>query len=245
MLAVLAAGFAAGCINTIIGSGSLITFPTLVAIGYPSVLANVSNTVGLWPGSVSGAIGYRRELSGQRRRVVILGTASAVGALVGGVLLLTLPPGVFSAVVPILVLLACLLIGVQPWLVRRLAGAGRTDRMGAATVGSFCSAVYGGYFGAAQGVILVAILGVVLDEPLQRVNALKNVLAALDNVTAAVRFVLVSHVAWLAAVLIAMSSIAGGQVGAAVGRRIPAIVLRWVIVVVGIAVAIFLIVRDH
>lgn len=242
---VLVVGFLAGGINTIVGSGSLLTFPTLVAIGYSPVLANVSNTVGLWPGSVSGAIGYRRELTGQRRRCITYGAASTAGALIGGVLLLTLPGAVFQAVVPLLILFACVLIAVQPRLTARLANTGHHGRRTVvAHVGVFLTGIYGGYFGAAQGVILVALLAIVLDESLQRVNALKNVLAAIVNVVAAILFVCLTTVAWLPAALIAVSSIAGAQVGAVVGRRIPATVLRWIIVVVGVVVAILLFLRD-
>lgn len=242
--AVLVVGFLAGGINTIVGSGSLLTFPTLVAVGYSPVLANVSNTVGLWPGSVSGAIGYRRELVGQRRRCLTYGIASTMGALIGGVLLLTLPGAVFAAVVPLLILVACALLAVQPWLTARMANSEHRGRRGViGYAGVFLTGIYGGYFGAAQGVILVALLGIVLDDSLQRINGLKNVLAAIVNVVAAILFVCVTTVAWLPAALIAVSSIVGAQVGAVVGRRIPATVLRWIIVVVGVVVAVLLFLR--
>jgi len=240
---VLGAGFAAGGINTIVGSGTLITFPTLLAIGYPSVLANVSNTVGLWPGSISGAIGYRRELDGQLRRALRFGICTALGAVLGGILLLTLPGSVFDRVVPGLVLLSCVLVALQPWLVRRLAAVHHRRLGVAGAVGVFLTGVYGGYFGAAQGVILIALLGIVLDEELQRINALKNVLAALANVVSAIVFVSATHVAWGAAGLLAVGSILGAQAGARVGRRIKPQVLRWMIVVVGTTVSIILFVR--
>lgn len=226
-----------------VGSGSLVTFPTLLAFGYPSVLANVTNTVGIWPGSVSGVVGYRRELSGQRWRCVTYGGFSAVGAVLGAILLLALPGSVFAALVPVLILLACLLIAGQPWLVGRLAEVKPGPLRGAGIVGVFLTGVYGGYFGAAQGVILIALLGIVIDDELQRLNALKNVLAGIANVVAAVVFVAVSHVAWAAAGLIAVGSVIGGQVGARYGRRIPARALRRTIVVVGTAVAIVLFIR--
>jgi len=241
-LAILGAGFVAGAVNTIVGSGSLLTFPTLLALGYPPVLANVSNTVGLSPGSISGVIGYRRELEGQFRRALVLGICSAAGAVTGGILLLTLPGSIFRAVVPALILVACLLIAVQPQLTRRLVSIRRPHRIGLGLVGVFLSGIYGGYFGAAQGVILVALLGIVLNDGLQRINALKNVLAAVVNVVAALLFIAVTQVAWTAAALIAAGSIVGAQVGAALGRRIPGAVLRWTIVVVGVAVAVVLLV---
>ena len=240
-LAILAAGFAAGAVNTIVGSGSLITFPTLLALGYPPVVANVSNTVGLVPGSISGAIGYRRELEGQRRRITKLGMASAAGGLTGALLLLLLPGAVFRGVVPVLILLACALIVVQPRLARRLAarpGPGRPHGGPLLLAGIAATGIYGGYFGAAQGVILIALLGISLEDSIQRLNGAKNVLAAIVNGVAAVLFILVADVAWGPALLLAAGATAGGQLGAKVGRRIPAPLLRAVIVVVGTAVAV-------
>lgn len=230
------AGVAAGTINTVVGAGTLITFPTLLAAGYAPVLANVSNTVGLVPGSVSGALGYRRELRGQLHRLVRLGVASMAGGATGAVLLLQLPASAFAAVVPALIGLGCLLVVAQPWLTARLALRADAPPHGSAAVWVlvYLVGVYGGYFGAAQGVLLIAILGVGLAETLQRVNAAKNVLAAIANGVAALVFVAVSHVAWAAAGLIAAGSILGGQLGATVGRRLPAPVLRGAVVVVGV-----------
>jgi uncharacterized membrane protein YfcA len=236
-LAVFGAGMAAGTINTIVGSGSLITFPTLLAIGYPPVVANVSNTVGLVPGSVSGALGYRRELAGQGRRLVRLGMASGLGGLTGALLLLVLPASAFKAIVPALIALACVLVLVQPAITRRTAQRQRngSDDGGIALLaGIFGAGVYGGYFGAAQGVLLLGLLGLGLRESLQRINAAKNVLAAIVNGVAAVLFMFVAHVAWRPALLIAAGAILGGQVGARVGRRLPPAVLRIVIVAVGV-----------
>jgi len=206
-------------------------------MGVPPVTANVSNTVGLVPGSVSGAIGYRRELAGQRHRLVRLGVASLLGGLLGGVLLLTLPSQVFGAVVPALIALGCLLVIFQPAISRRVAARrGGTSERGAAWVWVlvFLTGIYGGYFGAAQGVLLMAVLGIGLQETLQRNNATKNVLAALVNGVAAVLFLFVAHVDWRAAVLIAVGSAIGGQIGARVGRRLPPLALRVVIVAVGV-----------
>ena len=248
-LAVLGVGLVAGTLNTIVGSGSLITFPTLLALGYAPVVANVSNTVGLVPGAISGAVGYRRELEGQRDRLVRLGMASTAGGLTGGILLLVLPASVFRSVVPILILVACVLVALQPRLSRRVAarqaqGGGRPRPHGGPVlfVTVYATGVYGGYFGAAQGVILIALLGIFVDDGLQRLNAAKNVLAALVNGVAAVLFIVVADVAWAPAVLLAVGATVGGQVGARLGRRIPPAGLRAAIVVVGVAVAVRLLV---
>jgi uncharacterized membrane protein YfcA len=243
MLAVLAAGFAAGTVNTIVGSGSLITFPTLLALGYPAVLANVTNTVGIFPGSISGAIGYRRELVGQRRRLIAFCALGAVGGATGGVALLVLPKSDFRLVVPYLILLACALIIAQPRLTRLLARrTSRRGNMGVLAVATFLTAVYGGYFGAAQGVLFIALFAIFMTEELQVLNGIKNAVAAFVNASAAVLFVAVTHVAWLAAGLLAVGSIAGAQLGAVLGRRLRPMWLRAAIVVVGLVVAIQLLV---
>ncbi|MGA8995310.1 MAG: sulfite exporter TauE/SafE family protein [Nocardioidaceae bacterium] len=242
MVAVLLAGVAAGTINTVVGSGTLITFPTLVALGVPPVTANVSNTLGLVPGSLSGAIGYRRELRGQRPRLVRLGSASVLGGVSGAVLLLVLPAEAFGRIVPVLIGLGVLLVLLQPAISRRVAaraasrGVERPEH-GAAWVWVlvYLTGVYGGYFGAAQGVLLMAVLGIGLSETMQRNNATKNVLALLVNLVAAVLFVLVADINWSVAGLIAVGSVVGGQLGATVGRRLPPWALRAVIVVVGVA----------
>lgn len=235
-VAIILAGIAAGTINTVVGSGSLITFPTLLAVGYPPVLANVTNTVGLAPGSFSGSVGYRRELAGQRGRLIWLGAASVSGSVVGAALLLVLPARVFDAVVPALVLLGCVLVVLQPWLVDRLAHRRSQHHHGGPLVwlAVLLIGVYGGYFGAAQGVLLVAVLGLGLDEALQRVNAAKNVLATLVNGVAALFFIVATDVAWAAAVLLALGAIVGGVIGARVGRRLPDRLLRGFIVVIGL-----------
>jgi hypothetical protein len=305
-LAIFAAGLAAGTINTVVGSGTLITFPTLLAFGYPPVLANVSNNVGLVPGVASGVHGYRAELGGQRRRIIRLGSASAGGGLVGAILLLVLPAEAFKAIVPALIGVAVVMVLIQPrlarWMARRqlarsagragdgdLAaqadgadpghgtggtgggggtggtggaraanGNGAASRAGAATavgvlpatavsgraeaIGGpvlwflvFCAGVYGGYFGAAQGVLLIGMLGIAFSDSLQRVNAVKNVLAGLVNGVAAVVFIALTHIDWKVAGLIAAGSIIGGQVGARIGRRLPPWGLRLLIVCVGVA----------
>ena len=239
-IAILAAGLAAGTINTIVGSGSLITFPTLLAFGYAPVLANVSNTVGLVPGSLSGAIGYRRELDGKRGRVVRLGLAAAVGGLTGGLLLLVLPATTFQRIVPILILGSVILIAIQPRLSRAMGDRRKVgaEHTGPLVITLYLTGIYGGYFGAGQGVIMMALLGVFLPDDLQRLNGLKNVLAVLINGVAAVLFILLSPIAWSAAILLAIGAIIGGQVGAVVGRRLPSNVLRGAIIVVGTVVGV-------
>ncbi|MGZ6744684.1 MAG: sulfite exporter TauE/SafE family protein [Nocardioides sp.] len=240
-VAILLAGLAAGTINTVVGSGTLITFPTLLAFGIPPVTANVSNTIGLVPGSVSGAVGYRRELAGQRGRVLRLAVGSLVGGVVGGLLLLSLPAGAFAAIVPALILLGLVLVVLQPrisaWVARRHEAAGGLPEHGAWWVwpAVLLTGVYGGYFGAAQGVLLMAVLGIGIDETLQRLNAVKNVLAAIVNGVAGLLFVLVADVDWRVVALIGVGSLVGGQLGATVGRRLPPVALRAFIVVVGVA----------
>jgi uncharacterized protein len=235
-VAVFIAGMAAGTINTIVGSGTLVTFPTLLAVGYPPVLANVSNTVGLVPGSMSGVLGYRPELAGQRRRLTRLGLGSAAGGLTGGLLLLWLPASVFSDVVPVLIGVGCVLVVAQPWISSRVSGRRNPPEHGSALVWAlvFAAGVYGGYFGAAQGVLLVAILGIGLDETMQRVNAAKNVLALLVNAVAAALFIAISEVSWEAAGIIALGSVFGGQLGATVGRRLPTPVFRTAVALIGL-----------
>ncbi|TVZ02985.1 sulfite exporter TauE/SafE family protein [Trebonia kvetii] len=295
-LAIFAAGLAAGTINTVVGSGTLITFPTLLAFGYPPVVANVSNNVGLVPGGVSGAVGYRAELKGQRRRVIRLGAASLCGGLVGAILLLVLPAAAFKEIVPALIGIALVMVVFQPrlskWVAARqaaqsggadgpdgpgaaggstavdggptavdggptaLAGSSTAADGGSGTVGVvtpvatqtivqvggpvlwvlvFLSGVYGGYFGAAQGVLLLGLMGVAFTDSMQRINATKNVLAGLVNGVAAVVFIVAGHVNWGVAGLIAAGSILGGQVGARVGRKLPPWGLRVLIVCVGTA----------
>jgi uncharacterized membrane protein YfcA len=245
--ALLGAGVAAGTINTVVGSGTLITFPTLLAFNYAPVLANVSNTVGLVPGVLSGIHGYRAELRGQRARLLFLGTASLLGGVTGAILLLLLPANAFKAIVPVLIGLALVMVIAQPrlaaWVARRQAARGARGAAGRAHASGgpvlwvliFITGVYGGYFGAAQGVLLIGLLGIAFTDTLQRLNAAKNVLAALVNGIAAVIFIAVTHIAWVAAGLIAAGSILGGQIGARVGRRLPPVALRALIVCVGIA----------
>jgi uncharacterized protein len=239
-LAILSAGAAAGGVNAVVGCGSLITFPTLLAFGFPPVIANVSNNIGMVPGNVSGGFGYRRELAGQRGRLLRLGVASAAGALAGALALLSLPPGAFTVIVPVLILGSCVLVLLQPrlnaWL--RSRPDARRGRAGPLLSAGVClSGVYGGYFGAAQGVLVIGLLGSFLDETLQRVTGAKNVLVAMVNGTAAVVFVALAHVSWVAVALLAAGSTAGGLLGARYGRRLPPAALRLIVVAIGLVSA--------
>ncbi|MDV9190382.1 sulfite exporter TauE/SafE family protein [Streptomyces sp. SR27] len=240
-LAVFAAGIGAGTINTIVGSGTLITFPVLLATGLPPITANVSNALGLVPGSVSGAIGYRRELKGQKSRIIRLGGVALLGGLIGAILLLALPSDAFDAIVPVLIGLALVLVLLQP----RIAAVVKRRREQTGTeahpdggpvllVGLFLASMYGGYFGAAQGVLYLSLMGLLLHDSLQRINAVKNILGALVNGVAAVFFLFVADFDWTAVLLIAVGSTIGGQIGAKVGRRLPPSVLRGVIIAVGV-----------
>jgi uncharacterized membrane protein YfcA len=246
IVAVACAGMAAGAINTLVGSGTLITFPVLLAFGYAPVTANVSNTIGLVLGNVSGAVGYRRELVGQRARVVRLGAMSLLGGITGAVLLLVLPASAFKAIVPVFIAIALVLTLLQPrlarWLTRREIDL---ERRGSVLVALavYLTGVYGGYFGAAQGILLLAILGVALAQDLHRTNALKNVLVGLVNGVAAVYFAFAAHVDWGPAAIIAGASILGAQLGARYGRRLPPDALRAVIVVVGVFAIVRLVVN--
>lgn len=242
---VTVAGVWAGTINTVVGSGTLITFPVLLGVGVSPVTANVSNTVGLFPGSFTGAYGYRRELAGQGRRAIVLGTGSVLGAIGGAVLLLELPADAFKAIVPALIILALVLVvfgsRITAWLVIR--GHHASDRIGIPLwLTIFATGIYGGYFGAAQGVLMMGFLGLFLAEPLQRQNALKNLLTGFANFVAAIVFIATTHIDWLAAGLIAGGSIIGGLLGARIGRRLSPPVLRGVIVVVGLVAVVKLLV---
>jgi hypothetical protein len=246
IIVLFVSGTLAGIINTVVGSGSLITFPALLALGYPPILANVTNNVGVLPGSISGAIAYRKELKGQLRPVAILASFSALGGLAGALLLLQLPEKVFDGVVPALIVLACVLVIIGPWMKRRIsarrAGKEEPRQKIALFTTTALTGAYGGYFGAAQGVILLSTLSILLPGTLQRANAYKNVLAATANFSAAIVFVLISQVAWIAAGVIAIGAILGGQIGGWVGQRLPPLVLRIIIVLVGIAAITYFIV---
>src|ERR1700712_4310315 len=211
---------AAGAINAIVGSGSLITFPALLAIGFPPITANVSNTVGLVFGNFTAVWGYRRELKGQGRRSLVLGTGTCLGAVTGSALLLSLPPGVFRDVVPALILLACALMAIRP-SPKLTSGPVTAGRIAALIAIAYFVGIYGGYFGAAQGGILLAALRLLLPGRLQRLNGLKNVLAGLANLVAAFIFIIFAHINWEVAGLIAAGSIVGAALGASYRRLVP------------------------
>ncbi|MGE4427557.1 MAG: sulfite exporter TauE/SafE family protein [Solirubrobacteraceae bacterium] len=242
ILFVLVAGVAAGGINAIVGSGSLVTFPALLAVGFPAVTANVSNTIGLVFGNFSAVWGYRRELRGQGRRIALMGVWTTLGAATGGALLLVLPEGVFDAVVPALVLLAVVLMALRP-APAQTTHVLTTARLVALGGTAYAVGIYGGYFGAAQGVILLAALRLLLPDGLQRLNGLKNVLVGLANLVAAIAFVIFADVAWDAVALVAVGSTVGAALGASYGRLIPDQRLRQIVVVGGTIVALILVVR--
>lgn len=240
---IILAGVGAGTINTIVGSGSLITFPTLLVLGFPAVTANVSNNLGMVAGGVSGSWGYRSELTGSRSMLLRLAPMSFVGAVCGALLLLVLPASAFSAIVPVLIAFGLLMVifgpRMQAWAARRHHDddAGPRWQQPALQAGVLVTGAYGGYFGAAQGVILVGLLNTLASGSLQRLNAIKNVLALIVNSVAATVFCIFAqdHIDWWLVLLLSVGTLSGGFIGASVGKRLPAAVLRAVIIVVGIA----------
>jgi uncharacterized membrane protein YfcA len=255
LLLLAAAALLAGAVNAVAGGGSLLSFPALLAVGYPAITANVTNSVALTPGYFGGTLGYRRELAGQRRRILALGATSATGAVVGAVLLLVSSPELFEAIVPFLIFLACGLLALQPRLAR-LVRARRAGDPAAAPAGpgpaaapetsdrhtgplfatQFLAAVYGAYFGAGVGIMMLAILGIFLTDSLQRLNALKGLLSFLISVVAAVWFALFAEVSWVAVAVMAVASLLGGQLGVVLARRLDDQVLRWLVVAFGVVV---------
>lgn len=249
-IALLVAGAAlAGGVNAVAGGGSLISFPALLAVGYPALTANITNTVALCPGYVGGTIGYRHELNGQRGRVIALSATSIAGALTGSFLLLVSSPELFERIVPWLILLACGLLAVQERLGRFVRGrvgtvepnAGWT-RWAPLVVIQFVAAIYGAYFGAGLGIMMLAILGIFIADALQRLNALKGAMSLVINVVGAVYFALFAEVVWLAVAVMAVASLVGGRVGVAMARRLNDRALRWLVIVFGVGVAIRLMV---
>jgi uncharacterized protein len=258
LLLLAAAALLAGAVNAVAGGGSLISFPALLAVGYPAITANVTNSVALTPGYFGGTLGYRRELAGQRRRILALGATSATGAVVGAVLLLVSSPELFEAIVPFLIFLACGLLALQPRLARlvRARRQGDSDQEPGETAGGdpasapessdrhtgplfatqFLAAVYGAYFGAGVGIMMLAILGIFLTDSLQRLNALKGLLSFLISVVAAVWFALFAEVGWVAVAVMAVASLLGGQLGVVLARRLDDQVLRWLVVAFGVVV---------
>lgn len=243
ILLITLAGVAAGGINTIVGSGTLVTFPTLLAFGYPAVPANISNSIGLVAGGVSGSWGYRAEVSGARGRLKQFVPMSLLGGITGALLLIWLPPSAFKAIVPTLILVGIVLVVLGPWLQRRAAERhseasdemSRGRRIGL-LAGIFAAGAYGGYFGAAQGVLLMGLMSAMLPDGLQRLNGIKNILSLVVNAVAAMTFIVVSfhNVRWSVALLIAIGAFIGGLIGAKIGRKLPPWLLRAFIVVVGV-----------
>lgn len=242
------AGLAAGMINVLVGSGTLVTFPALVALGIPPVAANATSTVGLVSGSISGSFGYRAELSTRWGVVTRLVPVVCVGAGVGSLLVLAAPPGIFEAIVPFLILAATGLLVVQPFVARRVKarladqaaasddnGATQADGRLLAAVGG--AGVYGGYFGAGLGIVLLAVLGSMHPDDLQGTNAVKNALSAAANLLAAIIFAFSGQVVWKLAAAVALGALVGGQLGAQLGRRIPDRLLRAMMVIVGLVAA--------
>jgi uncharacterized membrane protein YfcA len=240
-VAVLIAGLGAGVMTSTVGVASLLSFPVLVAVGLPPVVANASNTVGMTPGGLSGSFGYREELREHPRMTAAVITTCAVGSVAGAVLLLALPPGVFEAIVPWLILFTCLLVGISPrlsrWLRRNHEGVepeSRTRMSPLTTFFATLTGVYGGYFGAGSGVMMLAVLGLGVDLEFRIINALKTLAVLAANVVATVIFVLVADLDWRAVGVLAAGSIVGGYVGARIGRRLPPTLLRGLVVVVGV-----------
>jgi uncharacterized protein len=239
------AGLIAGAVNAVAGGGSLLVFPALLAVGFPPLAANVTNSVAQWPGYVGVVAGARHELPGQGRRLALTSVVSVFGAALGCVLLLVLPAAVFDAVVPVLVLLASALLGLQPWLKRWIPppAPGMPDRLGVLLPAIFFAAVYGGYFGGALGVILIATLSLCAGDELKRLNATKGVLSLVIASVTVVIFALRAPVNWAAVALLAPSTLVGGYLGARLARRLPENVLRAAVVLLGLSVGIYLLVR--
>jgi uncharacterized membrane protein YfcA len=240
----LAAGLVAGAVNAVAGGGSLLVFPALLAVGFPPLAANVTNSVAQWPGYLGNVAGQRRDLHGQGRRIAITSGAAAVGSAVGCVLLLVLPGAVFDAVVPALVLLASALLGLQPWLKRWIGTPerGTPDRTAVLVPAIFLAAVYGGYFGGALGVILIATLSLCAHDSLVRLNALKGLLSLVVASVTVVIFALRAPVDWAAVALLAPTTLIGGFLGARLAQRLPENGLRAAVVLLGLAVGVYLIV---
>ncbi len=248
----LVAAVGAGAMNAVVGAGTLITFPTLLALGVPPVVANVSNTVGLVPGSVAGAYAFRATLVGRAALIRRLLVASSVGGVSGGALLLVLPPGAFEMVIPPLLLLSAVLAAIQPRVaravaLRRAAAAqrARSDTPATATatplllVGITATGVYGGYFGAAQGVVLLALLGVFIEGGMSQLNGIKNILAGVANLVSALLFIAIADVDWRIAAIVAVGATIGGGLGGRYGRRLPSKALRVFVVLVAVVAAVW------
>lgn len=237
----MAAGVVAGAMNAAVGSGTLVTYPLLLAYGLPPVVANGTNTTGIAPGNVVGAWSYRRALAGRRSTIAKLTAVILVGAVAGALLVVALPSTVFESLVPWLILVACALVLVQPWITRSLLARGvdptRLPRRTLVPV-LLGIGVYAGYFGAAQGILLIAALTTLFDADLQRSNAVKNVLQGVSNGAAGLVFALAGFVNWPAAVAVGLGAAVGGSIGAPFARRLPDPALRGIIVTIGVVAAV-------
>ena len=250
VLLVVAAGLGAGVLSSTVGVASLLSFPVLVGLGLPPVVANVSNTLGLIPAGLGGVVGYRQEVREAGRVAWVIMLVCAIGAIAGAALLLGLPPGVFEAIVPFLILFTCLLVGVQPRIARWLRArheartgeqlAERRHMSPATTAFATLTGVYGGYFGAGAGVMMVAVLGIGTDLELRIVNGLKTLSLMVGNIVAGLIFVVVADPRWDVAALLAAGSLVGGYVGARIGRTLPDAVFRWAVVAAGVVAAVLL-----
>ena len=233
----LGAGLGAGLVNGLAGGGTLASFPVLLAIGVPALGANVTSTVGIWPGYLGGSGGFRHEISDQRAKLTELAPVAVAGAVAGAVLLIVTPGDAFSHAAPYLLLLSCALFCAQPLLARRLAASPGRRRWLVAQAGTLVACAYGSYFGAGLGVLLLAVLGIALPDSLVRTNGLRSVLSLGVNAVAAIAFMVGADVRWGYAGLLAISSLVGGYLGARLARRMPAAPFRVVVILVGLAAA--------
>jgi hypothetical protein len=235
------AAFAAGAVNAVAGGGSLISFPALLAAGYSAKVANVTNTVALMPGYFGGALGYREELRRQRRRILVLAIPCVLGAIAGAALLLSTSEDTFEIVVPFLILFACLLMIFQErlsgWAQRHQLHSRGGDHVPVTLIGAiFLCGIYGGYFGAALGIMMIALLTILLPDDIQHSNALKTVMSTLINSVAAVYFMIFGPVEWGPAAVMAVAALGGGYLGAGIARRLGSELLKRVIIVIGLIV---------
>lgn len=242
------AGMAGGAVNALAGGGTLITFPVLTAVGIPPVAASITNTVALSPGYFGATLAQIKDLHGQGKRLRLLVPTGALGGIVGGLLLLHTTDKAFRELVPYLILMAAILLALQDrlraWLLRRLEQSGRSGLHEAWAIPPvFVASIYGGYFGAGLSVIVLAVLGLVLEDTLTRLNGLKQAIAFSVNIAAAIFFVFSGQVVWLAAIIMAIGALAGGSLGGRLAGRVKPGTLRRIVVVIGVFVAIIYLVR--
>jgi len=242
------AAVAGGLVNALAGGGTLITFPMLTAVGIPPVVANITNTVALCPGYIGGTFAQRKDLEGQKKRMWLLLPTGVAGGIAGGILLLYTSDTVFRKLIPWLILTAAVLLAFQDrmrnWVMARMSNAGHRHLNEAWSMALiFPAAVYGGYFGAGLGVMMLAVLGLVLEDSLTRLNALKQSLSFSINIAAAVFFLFSGQVVWSAAIVMAVGALAGGVFGGRMAGRIKPIVLRWIVIVIGLVVAVVYFIR--